>query len=423
MFLIVPLILYHGMISLYSHQIEAIKKIKNGSILWGGVGSGKSRAALTYYFTEECGGTLRINGRGNFRKMRNPKDLYIITTAKKRDSLEWSQEAAPFLLFSQRDLSVQNVKLTIDSWNNIKKYIDVRNAFFIFDEQRVIGYGAWTKAFLKITKGNNWILLTATPGDTWMDYIPVFIANGFYKHKTDFTRRHVIYNRFVKYPKVERFVEEARLNRLRKDILIYMPYKKSTIPHHENVVVKFDKVKEKKVLRERWNIFEDKPIQNAGELCYILRKTINSDTSRKEAIEKIFKRHKKLIIFYNFNYELDILRNLCEEMEVSFSEWNGQKHEGIPKGKSWIYLIQYLSGAEGWNCTETNAMIFYSLNYSYRIMSQAAGRIDRLNTPFVDLYYYYLRSTSHIDVAIMKALRNKKNFNIRDFSKNFYSRK
>lgn len=398
------------MVELYDHQKKALDLLKTGSILCGGVGSGKSRTALAYYFTKECGGDL-----SNPLSLKHPKDLYIITTARKRDTLDWEEECTPFLLSTNPKNNMFGIKIVVDSWNNIKKYVNVQGAFFIFDEQRVIGYGAWTKAFLKITKVNNWILLTATPGDTWTDYIPVFIANGFYKNKTDFTRRHVVYSRFTKYPKIERYLEVGRLLKLRNQILVNMDYTKKTEPLSINVVVEYDKIKEKRLIKDRWNIFEDKPIKDASELCFLLRRLVNTDPSRILAIEKLVDKHPKVIIFYNFNYELALLRDMGKRLGIKTAEWNGHKHETIPKTKRWIYLVQYIAGAEGWNCIETNVIVFYSQNYSYRTMVQAAGRIDRLNTPFTELYYYHITTTSKIDLAIAKALKNKKNFNAKTF--------
>ena len=164
-------------IELRDYQIDAVNRLKNGNILCGGVGSGKSRTALAYYYKENGG----IIGSEDYIKMKNPKDLYIITTARKRDTLEWEGEFGPFLITTNPEVAYYDHKVIVDSWNNIQKYVDIKDAFFIFDEQRVVGSGAWGKAFLKIAKVNNWILLSATPGDTWMDYIPVFLANGFYK--------------------------------------------------------------------------------------------------------------------------------------------------------------------------------------------------------------------------------------------------
>lgn len=398
-------------ISLYDHQKTAIEKLRSGSILRGGVGSGKSRTSLAYYFLKECEGGIKTNGKGDFTIMKKPKDLYIITTARKRDTLDWEQECAPFALSKDRGSSFCGVKVAVDSWNNIGKYVDVKNAFFIFDEQRVVGSGAWVKSFLKITKNNRWILLSATPGDTWMDYVPVFVANGFYKNRTEFIRRHVVYNRFSKFPKVDRYVETGRLQKLKNMITVEMPYAKPTTPHDEDVIVTFDKDKFDMIINKRWNIFENKPIKDVSELCFTMRKLVNSDMSRISAIKKLYEKHDKLIVFYNFNYELDMLREFCNKNKITYSEWNGHKHEVIPKTKKWIYLVQYMSGAEGWNCIETNAIAFFSQNYSYKIMAQSAGRIDRLNTPFTDLYYYHLRSKSYIDQAIHKALKNKSDFN------------
>lgn len=378
---------------MFDHQQKALEKMHSGSILCGGVGSGKSLTSIAYYMKTEFS--------------QKPVDLYIITTARKRDTLEWEHECAKFGLSCEREKSIGKTLVMIDSWNNIGKYIDIKDAFFIFDEQRVVGYGAWVKSFLKITKANRWILLSATPGDTWTDYIPVFIANGFYKNKTEFCRRHVIYNRFARYPQVSRYVEEKHLNKLRASILVTMDFERQTIPHHERVVVGFNREKYDNVMRSRWNPYKDQPIAEASELCQTLRRIVGSDPERLEKIEEVMDRHPRVIIFYNYDFELDILRKL----DCTIAEWNGHKHEPIPDGRCWAYLVQYTAGCEGWNCITTDTIIFYSQSYSYKQMVQAAGRIDRLNTPYTDLYYYHLVSMSKIDMAITRALRNKKNFN------------
>ena len=404
-------------IKLYPHQQKAVDLLQNGSILCGGVGSGKSLTSVAYYYNKVCEGPLEQGVISKFGKMKKPIDLYIITTARKRDTFEWDAELLPFLLTSSADVpKYNNVKVTVDSWNNVAKYVDVKDAFFIFDEQRVVGYGKWARSFIKITKKNKWILLTATPGDTWTDYIPVFIANGFYKNKTAFTREHVVYNRYTKYPKIDRFLGVQRLERLRDSIIVHMKYEKQTVPHSKTILLSHDKDKEKQVLVNRWDIFKEKPIQNVAGVCYILRRVTNTDQRRIDELKKLIRKHPKTIIFYNFNYELELLREVAKDLGVKQTEWNGHKHEPIPKTKRWVYLVQYTAGAEGWNCIETDTIIFYSQNYSYKTMIQAAGRIDRMNTPFKDLYYYYLRSSAKIDIAIAKALKTKKNFNVRTFS-------
>lgn len=394
-------------VNLRNYQIDAVNRMKNGCILCGGVGSGKSRTALAYYYIQNEG---VLDDSSEYIPMGDPpKDLYIITTARKRDTLEWEGELLPFLLSTKPDVNLYENKVIVDSWNNIKKYIEVKDAFFIFDEQRVIGSGTWVKAFLKITKFNEWILLSATPGDTWQDYIPVFVANGFYKNRSEFIREHVIYSRFSKFPKIDRYLNTGRLIRLRNRILIDMDFKRKTISHHEDVFVKYNIGLYKDVGRTRWNIYKNEPIVNAAELCYIWRKIVNTDQSRQIALLEIIEKHPKAIIFYNFDYELDLLKTIFSNYEVG--EWNGHKHQPVPEGSAWVYLVQYNAGAEGWNCITTDTIIFYSQNYSYKIMEQSAGRIDRLNTPYRDLYYYHLKSRSGIDLAISNALSNKKKFN------------
>lgn len=402
-------------IGLYDYQIDAVKRMKNGCILNGGVGSGKSRTALAYYYLRNGGDPASLCGDNYIPMDDPPKDLYIITTARKRDTLEWDGDMAPFLLSTHTDVNLYCNKVVVDSWNNITKYKEVTGAFFIFDEDRVTGSGVWVKSFLKIAKSNEWIILSATPGDTWQDYIPVFLANGFYKNKSEFIREHIVYSRFSKFPKVDRYLNTGRLIRLRNNILIDMDFHRDTIPHHEDVYVSYDISAYKDICRNRWNPWEDKPIENAAEFCYSLRKLVNTDEARQVALLQIIEEHPKAIIFYNFDYELDILKKLYYGEDFEIAEWNGHKHQEVPKGDKWVYLVQYTAGNEGWNCVRTDTIIFYSQNYSYKVMTQAAGRIDRLNTPYKDLYYYHIKSRSGIDLAISKALKNKKKFNERKF--------
>lgn len=392
---------------LYPHQGQAIDRMFNGCILNGGVGSGKSRTGLFYYFKENGGW---IEGQ-EYTPMKNPRDLYIITTAMKRDKLEWEDELSNYLMSTNPKANYYSNKIVVDSWNNIKKYVGVTNAFFIFDEDRVCGSGAWVKAFLKIVKSNKWIILSATAGDTWSDYIPVFIANGFYKNRSEFIREHVVYSRFSKFPKIDRYLGTGKLLKLRDRILIDMDFERPTTQHHEDVYCEYDIPKYKEAMRTRWDPYKNEPIQQASGLCYVLRRIVNEDESRQVAVCEIFEKHPKLIIFYNFDYELELLKGIHYGDDVKVAEWNGHAHEPIPDSDSWVYLVQYTAGAEGWNSIKTDTIVFFSQNYSYKVMQQASGRIDRLNTPFRDLYYYHLKSRASIDLAIGKALREKKQFN------------
>lgn len=441
-------------VDLYPHQEDALERLHNGSILWGAVGTGKSLVAAAYYVKNEA-----------------PKNVYVITTAKKRDSLDWQTEFARYGIGTKPDATVGGV-LTVDSWNNIGRYRHVTDAFFIFDEQRLVGSGEWVGNFLSLAKSNSWILLSATPGDTWLDYIPVFVANGFFKNRTEFKRDHVVYKPYAKFPKVERYTSVGRLVRLRNQILVEMPYRSHTVRHSHDIPVEYSRSLFDRVVKRKWHIFEHRPLRDVAELFIVMRKTVNSDPSRLEAVRALLEKHPKLIIFYNFDFELMTLRSLSQfgvaeewsekwqtRQPVSITssgskfekdteldrittasvvdqkspesypehtpmilntipgssfqvaEWNGHKHEPIPKTDSWVYLVQYAAGAEGWNCIETDAMLFYSLPYSYKLFEQAHGRIDRLNTPFTLLHYYSLVSDSVIDKAIQRCLAQKRSFN------------
>mgnify|MGYP006381001529 FL=1 len=372
------------MYNLYEHQQEALLKIESGSILNGGVGSGKTLTSLVFY-------------KENYPN----KKLYVITTAKKRDTGDWEEDA-------------EMIGVTIDvidSWNNIQKYIKTEGAFFIFDEQRVVGYSAWGKAFISIAKKNKWILLTATPGDTWMEYMTVLIANGFYRNKTDFVDQHVEFDQWVKYPKIKNYHNVGKLMKLRQQILIPMHFERATTRHRKLIYSKHDDTLYNKVLKDRWNVFEEKPIENASEMLQCLRKIVATDEDRLFNARFLMDIHDKLIIFYNYNYERDTLIQLANELGKEYWEWNGHAHDELPDTDQWLYIVQYTAGAEGWNCITTNTILFYSLNYSYKITEQAEGRIDRINTKYIDLEYYFLMSNSSIEKDIYKAIKTKERFN------------
>lgn len=376
---------------LMEHQLEAVELLSSGKILWGGVGAGKSATVLEYYMRKEA-----------------PRNVFVITTAKKRDSLDWEHEAAKFGIGYGEDGSLAG-QLEVNSWNQIGRYTDVKDAFFIFDEQRLVGSGAWVKSFIKIARSNHWVLLSATPGDTWLDYAPVFIANGFYRNITDFKRQHVVYEPYLKFPKVKAYLGEQRLETLRNDILVEMPYKTDATRYLNYLPVGYDEELVKWILKRRWNVVEDRPVKDAAELYRTIRMVVNSDPSRLETVKSLLKFHPRLIAFYNFDYELEILRRLGEVTEVA--EHNGHKHEPIPSGDSWAYLVQYMSGSEAWNCTETDAMCLYSLTYSYKMFIQSQGRIDRMNSTHESLYYYFLMSNYKLDWNIKDSLDHKRDFN------------
>lgn len=444
-------------VKLHPHQEQAVQKLKNGSILWGGTGSGKSITAVAYYMSKEV-----------------DRDVYVITTAKKRDDLDWEAEFVKYGVGSEPGATTGGI-LTVDSWNNISKYSNVYGAFFIFDEQRLVGSGAWVKAFLKIARRNRWILLSATPGDTWMDYVPVFVANGFYENRTQFKREHVVYNPFTKFPKVERFLNVARLINQRNQILVEMPYLKHTTTKTTYVPVFYDEELFKKAVDKLWHVYEERPLRTVSELFLVMRRVVNSHPSRLDAVRNLLLSHSRLIVFYNFDFELTLLRSIgdfdsesLEKVEqpdqasmmlrpsvtsqtiglkmtkpatsmkqdgistqtnsggstlmlkspdhLTVAEWNGHRHDPLPTSERWLYLVQYAAGSEGWNCTSTDAMCFYSLTYSYKQWHQAYGRTDRLNTLYQELYYYVLMSNSLIDRAIMQSLRDKRNFNESSFA-------
>lgn len=422
-----------GSVRLMAHQREAIDRLHTGSILCGGVGTGKSITALGYFFLMVCHGFLWSDGRVG--PMKTPTDLYIITTARKRDTKEWEVECDRYDLLRMPE----GKRIVIDSWNNLHKYEDTDGAFFIFDEQRVVGSGAWSKSFLKVTKRNDWILLSATPGDSWADYIPVFLANGFYKSRRAFLKRHAVYSPYVtKFPKIERWIDVGYLETLRRRITVTMHYEKQTTPHWETLSIDYDHDLYKKVAQDRWDYVLDEPIQDISRACSLMRRVSSGRTTEipiggscfevSERALKVFwlgiKKHPRLIVFYNFDYELEALKACFEKMrgvvtnvDYAVAEWNGHVHEPLPTMDNWFYLVQYSAGCEGWNCVETDAMIFYSRSYSYKTMTQAAGRIDRLNTPYSDLYYYVLTSDSPIDKAIGRALRGKRSFNEKNWIK------
>lgn len=397
-------------------QIQAVRQLQNGSILAGGVGSGKTLTSLAWYLTSVCNAaSFKKGGSLAKKKVKGSPTLYVITTAKKRDSLEWEEEAARLGLSTDPACSFTGSSIVVDSWNNIGKYSDREHAVFFFDEQRASGSGRWVKEFLKITRKNTWLLLSATPGDVWMDYLPVFMAHGFFRTRTEFMEDHVIFDRFAKYPKVKRYIGEAKLQRLRRSILVEMPVERHTTRERETVYCDYDRDLYKWVVKNRMDPWTEEPLRDACGVCRILRKVVSDNDWRSEQAKRILSSNERVIVFYNYNYELDRILAVAESLGLPTAQWNGHRHDAIPAEPRWVYICQYTSAAEGWNCTSTDTVLFWSLNYSWRVTEQCEGRIDRLNTPYSRLRYYFLESDSSIDKAIRRSLGSKKVFNERAF--------
>lgn len=404
------------------YQIDAARKLKNGNILVGGTGAGKSRTAIAWWYML-CGENIdTVSGPIMYKDVKTLKPLYIITTAKKRNEKDFDNELQPFHVLSGEDGKKMGVTIVVDSWNNIHKYTGVKDSVFIFDEDHLTGSGTWVKSFWKIAANNTWIVATATPGDKWIDYYPIFKANGFFKSKREFEERHVIYNPYKTFPDVLRYIGEGRLNMYRRKIVVELEYEHKTEHHDIYVECSYDHITYNNCEKFLFNPYSDDPIESGSGLCYCLRRICNSDVSRLNSVIDIIEEgeasfHKtKYIIFYSFNYELDILRRLESLLEgYTIAEYNGQRHDIIPDSDKWVYLVNYGSGAEAWNCITTDTIIFYSQQYSYKTLVQSKGRIDRRNTPFYDLYYFHLRSSSKIDRAIGRALQGKKEFNEKKF--------
>lgn len=401
-------------IELGQHQIDALRELRNGNILRGGVGTGKSRVGAAYFYLKVCDGRLKVNGVGVDEAPTQPRDVYVFTTKRKKDTLDWEKEFVPLRIGKDRSSSISGIKLTVDTWNNIAKYKDLEGAFIICDEQRLVGNGTWVKTFLKLVRHNEWIMLSGTPGDVWLDYCPIFIANGFYRNRTDFGEQHIVWKPYSSYPQISHYVNTGKLEKYAAQITVRMDYQRHTVRHLHTVPVEYDTVKFERLVKDRWNIYEDKPVLDASELFRLMRKLVNSDVSRYAEILKLLEKHPKLIIFYNFNYELEMLRGL-NVLGITMAEWNGSVHQDIPTDSSWIYLVQYTAGSEAWNCITTDAICFFSLTYSFKVFEQAQGRIDRMNTPFTDLHYYILRSASAIDNAVWRSLALKKKFNEKEY--------
>lgn len=376
-------------------QTQAIQDLRSGFILRGGVGSGKSRTSLAYILTSE------YNGR----------DIYIITTAKKRDTHEWDQEAA--ILGWQVDGPCwDNMTLTIDSWNNTKKYKDVKNAFFIFDEQKTSGGGAWAKTFLKIAKSNGWLLLSATPGDRWMDFWPIFVANGFYKNKTEFLDQHVMFRPFTTFPQISGYKHVKKLEFLLRSISVGIDVEKHVTWHEEDVYCDYNRALYQQIVKTRCDPKTLEPYDSMTGMVWGLRRLVNGSQGRLEALERVCRDHERVIVFYTTNFELEMLGHWLNKNDILWHQYNGQVHEPIPNTRRrWVYLVNYMSGAEGWECASADTVVLFSTNYSWRTLEQCKGRIDRRNTPWDILYAYHFVSIAPIDKAIRTANHNKEMFN------------
>lgn len=368
------------------YQKRAINQMHNGCILCGGVGAGKSLTSLGYIDKVYPSGTV-----------------YIITPARKRNTGEWFDDI--------RKNDMDETRFVVDSWNNLSKYKDVKDAFFLFDEQKVSGKGTWAKSLIRIAKSNQWILLSATPGDTYDDYATVLIANGFVRNRTTWYDEYCVTKSQPFFHIVDHKNKDV-IDMMIRRIFIKMDYQSDKKRIERVIPIQARSAgEEKEILMTHKAPGAQMPFTTFAAAIAYVRMNCYDKSKKTEALRKIIEKHKKIIVFYNFLSEKLEIERAAIDANVTINFYNGQRHDPIPDTDEWVYGVQYNSGAEAWNCITTNAMVFYSPNYSYKTMEQAHGRIDRVNSPYECLYYYMLLNELNIDNKVMNALSSKKDFN------------
>lgn len=417
-----------GNITLFDYQKEAIENYKEKSFNLSDTGVGKTVMALGSFIESKC------------------KKLLVICLAPKvvdfaEDGVLMNVDITPLNRGSKKNKELlaesDKVAISFESvWRipEFLKWVD-EDTFIIIDESHKVANTSSkvTKYVMKLSKKAKYTYLcTATPisNGKYEQYYPQLKMLGVYNG----TKKEY-YNMFVdermtrmggsqfmqitgyrNIDLLENMVNQCSVNYKRDK-----PYLPEDYVYKTKKPAMFNKLKKNRMYKtDNGEVIE---LDNSSKLFNALRCVshgfllgINKQVSKEpfERLQAILETHnnERVVIFYNYNIELEMLKQLLSKLKRPTSEYNGARKDLKEfKGKyNGVVLAHYKSASTGINdFVISNVMVFNSLPLSSIELTQSKGRIDRQGQGKKPMYYFIIPDTP-VEKKIFEQITNGKDF-------------
>lgn len=279
-----------------------------------------------------------------------------------------------------------------------------------------------TKFILKL-KPSNVILLSGTPtGGKYEELYSQCKLLGWKINKKAFWDTYVVTRKMdingFSIPIVVGYKNVDRLKaKLREYGAVFMKTEEVLdLPEQLDNVIKVESTKEyKKFVKNRLIKIDGKELVGDTSLTKLLyqRQLASQYNSNKTTMlrDLLESTNDRVIVFYNFNEELEKIEDMCIRMERPVSVVNGQRKDlkCYEKDQDSVTLIQYQAGAMGLNLQKANKIIYFSLPLSSELFEQSKKRIHRIGQKN-SCFYYYLITERSIEEKIYEVLGQRRDF-------------
>lgn len=316
-----------------------------------------------------------------------------------------------------------------------KKEMEEKPTIIIADEVQLMKNptAKTSKALMELMKNNITIGLSATPMPNGMldDGVAYLVYNNYYKNQSDFRKQHIpprMYDRYYK-PDVYTIDYEIDPNRFFELDLFKERIKATTfvpdaevdfeMPHQRLHTLAYD-LSQKTIndIYDMSNSYKERRYDSYRQYLSDIKRAISQDSNHVERMKLIVKENKdkQPLIFYETNAQLEVIEKGLNELNMPYKCINGQgnsdKLDDIDTTDTeQAIVIQYKSGGNSIEFTNSFVSIFYGLIYSWGDIAQAMGRNIRRGMP-QDSYVnqYFLLATHPHDSHVYDVIERKEEF-------------
>ncbi|CUO59524.1 DEAD/DEAH box helicase [Clostridium paraputrificum] len=375
-----------------------------------------------YYLDMGLGKTFV--GSEKLKELNANINLIICQKSKLQDWCEHFKTYYPqynTIIYSKSMESIQTNSVIIINYDLVwrrPELLELKDFTLMLDESSCIKNekSNRTKFILKL-KPSNVILLSGTPtGGKYEELYSQCKLLGWKINKKAFWDTYIVTRKMdingfsipivVGYKNVDRFKAK-----LREYGAVFMKTEEVLdLPEQLDNVIKVESTKEyKKFVKNRLIEIDGKELVGDTSLTKLLyqRQLASQYNSNKTTMlrDLLESTNDRVIIFYNFNEELEKIEDMCIRMERPVSVVNGQRKDlkCYEKDQDSVTLIQYQAGAMGLNLQKANKIIYFSLPLSSELFEQSKKRIHRIGQKN-SCFYYYLITERSIEEKIYEVL-------------------
>ena len=402
-------------IKLYPHQVRALEKTKNFN-------------HVAYYLDMGLGKTFV--GSEKLKMLNTNHNLIVCQKSKLQDWYEHMKTYYPeyntFIYSKTREIPPKSVIIINYDlvWRRPELLTTLKNFTLMLDESSLIQNEKSNRSkFILKMKPTNVILLSGTPtGGKYEQLWSQLKLLGWNISK------RLYWDEFIKFVKIDvggfpikkvtgyKNVDRLK-DKLRTHGAIFMKSDEVfQLPKQIENIIKVDNTKEyKKFNKDRLIKIDDTELvgdTSLTKMLYLRQLSSQYNSNKTAALKDLLEStNDRVIVFYNFDKELEIIQEICNKLEKPISMINGHEKnlKNFTECNDCVLLGQYQAAAMGLNLQLSNKIIYFSLPLQSELFMQSKKRIHRIGQEKT-CFYWYLITKNSIEEQIFETLKQRRDY-------------